>query len=65
MVDGVHLPGRAASRPHRCTLRDRRADHGESFLAYVELVLVPTLASGDIVIIDNPGSHKGKAVRQR
>jgi transposase len=32
--------------------------NGESFLAYVEQVLVPTLKPGDIVIIDNLGSHK-------
>ena len=38
--------------------------NGESFLAYVEQVLVPTLKPGDIVIIDNLGSHKGKAVRR-
>jgi transposase len=38
--------------------------NGESFLAYVEQVLVPTLGPGDIVIIDNLGSHKGKAVRR-
>jgi transposase len=36
---------------------------GESFRAYVERVLVPTLREGDIVIMDNLGSHKGKAVR--
>jgi transposase len=38
--------------------------NGDSFLAYVEQILVPTLQPGDIVIIDNLGSHKGKAVRQ-
>ncbi len=38
--------------------------NGESFLAYVRLVLVPTLSPGDIVIMDNLGSHKGTAVRQ-
>jgi transposase len=38
--------------------------NGESFLAYVEQVLLPTLRPGDIVIIDNLGSHKGKAVRR-
>jgi transposase len=38
--------------------------NGQSFLAYVEQVLVPTLRPGDIVIIDNLGSHKSKAVRQ-
>jgi transposase len=37
---------------------------GESFRAYVEQVLVPTLKPGDIVIFDNLGSHKGKAVRE-
>ena len=36
---------------------------GESFRTYVEKVLVPTLREGDIVIMDNLGSHKGKAVR--
>ena len=36
---------------------------GESFRIYVERVLVPTLREGDIVIMDNLGSHKGKAVR--
>src|SRR5213596_1001927 len=38
--------------------------NGESFLAYIEQVLVPALKPGDIVIIDNLGSHKGKAVRR-
>jgi transposase len=37
--------------------------NGRSFLAYVEQILVPTLKPGDIVIMDNLGSHKGKAVR--
>src|SRR5262245_24725614 len=37
--------------------------NGESFLAYIEQVLLPTLKPGDIVVIDNLGSHKGKAVR--
>jgi transposase len=35
-----------------------------SFLAYVTQFLVPTLQPGDVVIIDNLGSHKGKAVRR-
>src|SRR5271169_5894081 len=38
--------------------------NGESFLAYVEQVLIPALKPGDIVIIDNLGSHKGKAMRR-
>jgi len=38
--------------------------NGEWFLAYVEQVLVPTLSPGDVVVMDNLGSHKGKAVRR-
>ena len=38
--------------------------NGLSFLAYVAQILLPTLKPGDIVIMDNLGSHKGKAVRQ-
>ena len=38
--------------------------NGQSFTAYVEQFLLPTLAPGDIVVMDNLGSHKGKAVRQ-
>jgi transposase len=38
--------------------------NGISFLAYVEQSLLPTLSTGDIVIMDNLGSHKRQAVRQ-
>jgi transposase len=38
--------------------------NGELFTLYVEKVLVPTLAKGDIVILDNLGSHKGQAARR-
>jgi len=37
--------------------------NGESFRVYVERVLVPTLVKGDVVVMDNLGSHKGQAVR--
>ena len=37
--------------------------NGLSFQAYVDQVLVPELRPGDIVIMDNLGSHKGRAVR--
>jgi transposase len=37
--------------------------NGERFLAYVEQFLVPTLKPNDMVVLDNLGSHKGKAVR--
>ena len=38
--------------------------NGASFRAYVEQFLVPTLSRGDVVIMDNLGSHKGQAVRR-
>ena len=37
--------------------------NGESFRLYVEQILVPSLRPGDIVIMDNLGSHKGEAIR--
>lgn len=39
------------------------AINAQRFLAYVEQTLVPTLKPGDVVVLDNLGSHKGKAVR--
>jgi transposase len=38
--------------------------NGERFLIYIEQVLVPTLVKGDLVVMDNLGSHKAKAVRR-
>lgn len=38
--------------------------NGHAFQAYVDQVLVPELKPGDIVIMDNLGSHKGVGVRQ-
>src|SRR5215472_13174505 len=37
---------------------------GVSFRTYVEKVLLPVLRPGDIVVLDNLGSHRSKAVRQ-
>jgi transposase len=37
---------------------------GDVFLAYVEQVLVPTLVPGEVVILDNLGSHKVPGVQQ-
>ena len=39
------------------------AINGDIFRAYVEQVLAPTLRPGDIVILDNLGSHKVAGVR--
>jgi transposase len=37
---------------------------GDVFLAYVEQVLVPTLTPGEVVILDNLGSHKVPGVAE-
>ena len=38
--------------------------NGEAFVAYVEQVLVPALTPGDVVVMDNLGSHKSREVRR-
>jgi len=38
--------------------------NGRSFLAYVVQMLVPALRPGDVVIMDNLGSHKRQAIRR-
>jgi transposase len=38
--------------------------NGVWFQAYVDQVLVPTLSPGDVVVMDNLGSHKGVGVRR-
>lgn len=40
------------------------AVNGETFLAWVEQFLAPTLAPGDVVVMDNLGSHKVAGVRE-
>jgi transposase len=40
------------------------AMNGETFRAYIEQFLAPTLAPGDIVIMDNLPSHKVAGVRE-
>lgn len=37
---------------------------GESFLAYVEQLLAPTLSTGDVVVMDNVRTHKVAGVRE-
>ncbi len=37
--------------------------NGETFVAYIEQFVLPTLTPGDIVIMDNLSSHKAAAVR--
>jgi transposase len=74
---GKRLPGKVPQRRWKtmtfvAALRLDRIDapwllegpiDGETFRTYVARVLLPTLRQGDIVIMDNLGSHKGKAVR--
>jgi hypothetical protein len=38
--------------------------NGFSFTTYVETFLVPTLRPGDVIILENLSSHKGKAARR-
>jgi transposase len=38
--------------------------NGVSFAAWVEQFLVPSLQPGDVVVMDNLGSHKGPAIRR-
>jgi transposase len=37
--------------------------NADAFLAYIEQVLVPTLAPGDVVIMDNLPAHRSTGVR--
>jgi transposase len=53
-VEGLTAPG----------LLDGPMD-GDGFLAYLDQVLVPTLRPGDIVVMDNLGSHHVDGVRAR
>ena len=52
-VDGISAP-----------LVVDRPMNGAIFRAYVEHILAPTLKPGDIVILDNLGSHKSTEVRR-
>jgi len=38
--------------------------NGEAFQAYVDQILTPVLKPGDIVVMDNLGSHKLPGVRR-
>ena len=58
------LHGRFEAVKHRGPDAAGRAMHGIAFLAYVEHVLIPDLAEGDIVIMDNLASHKVAGVRE-
>src|SRR4051794_15741291 len=61
-LEDHNFPRRIALRSDRGPMGSRRPDRRRE-LHNVEKVLLPTLQPGDIVIIDNLGSHKSKAVR--
>lgn len=59
-------PGYATTAWSRRWCSTGRSDgpiNGIAFQAYIDQVLVPELRPGDIVIMDNLGSHKGAGVR--
>jgi transposase len=57
------LPRRAAlGRDHR-TLHLRRSDQRPELPRLCLPLLLPALQQGDIVVLDNLGSHKAKALR--
>ena len=59
----AHLHRRSAlRRPDAPCLLDGPID-ADSFLAWIEQFLAPTLRPGDIVVMDNLSSHKNPAIR--
>jgi transposase len=60
-LEDLDLHCSAAPRPDQCALVIDSPINGELFTLYVEKVLAPTLGPGEIVILDNLSSHKGKA----
>jgi transposase len=57
-VAGLRTSGLTAPLVVDCAM------NGDIFRAYVEQVLAPTLKPGDVVILDNLGSHKVAGVRE-
>ena len=55
MISSVRLDGTSAC------MTIEGATNTEVFQAYVREILVPTLRSGDIVVLDNLGAHKNEA----
>ena len=48
----------------RCSMTLDGAVNRDAFEAFVEQVLAPSLAPGDVVVMDNLSSHKGPRVRR-
>jgi transposase len=47
----------------RCSMLTDGPINAETFEAFVEQVLAPQFCPGDVVVMDNPGSHKGSRTR--
>ena len=58
MLSSVRLDGSTA-----CMVVDG-ATNKEVFQAYVQRILLPTLKTGDIVVMDNLSAHKSQQVRE-
>ena len=58
------LPSSPTPRPDRCAWFIEGPIDGASFRTHVEKVLLLVLRPGDIVVLENLGSHRSKAVRQ-
>ena len=63
-MENCDVASRSAQRPHRCAEPVRRAHQRQRYHAYVEQFLVPTLKPGDVEILDNLGTNKGKGERK-
>ena len=51
-------------RGMRCSMTLDGAVNRDAFEAFVEQILIASLTSGDVVIMDNLSSHKGQRVKQ-
>ena len=60
----VTLIGALGSSGLDALLAIEGATDGEVFRAYTERILCPTLAAGDIVVMDNLGAHKVSGIRE-
>lgn len=62
--ENITLIGALGSGGLEALLWIEGATDGEVFRAYTERVLCPTLAVGDIVVMDNLGAHKVSGIRE-
>jgi len=64
-TDMTRLRGRALGTTGvQCSMVMEGAMNAEAFALFVKQVLVPTLTPGQIVVLDNLASHKGRNVKR-